>query len=220
MIQKIDIIRSYYEPKLQSGGPDYKVLGWESQQAQEARFSALVEYVPLEGKSLLDVGCGLGSLLTFLKKSKIKLTYTGVDLLEEMVSCARVKHPEDVFLCLDIFQVKKFKPRSFDVVYASGIFNLDLGGDNTLFIKKAMIDFLEISRGIVVMNFLHKKSPTREKQYFYTSPEQIVGFLEELPIKVKSIRIVEQYLQNDFTVICEKCRFGDKVASCRKKREK
>ena len=60
-------IRRHYEPRLDRETEPYRILDWASPQSQEARFQVLADEVPLAGKTLLDVGCGLGDLYGFLR---------------------------------------------------------------------------------------------------------------------------------------------------------
>jgi hypothetical protein len=117
---------------------------------------------------------------------------------------------------LDLFAKRKGLSRKYDVVYASGVFNLNLH-DRGRFMEKGVPKLLGMARSFLVLNFLHHKSPTREEVYFYTSPERIVALIEKLPCRIKSLRIVEHYLKNDFTVICEKCAPRERVGACRGK---
>ena len=69
-MKKVEIIKTYYEENHKEGRADHEILGWESRQAQRKRFEILVLNVDLEGKSLLDVGCGLGNMLEFIEEKK------------------------------------------------------------------------------------------------------------------------------------------------------
>lgn len=198
-----DNIKSFYEPKIGQGLPDYQVLGWESPEAQFKRFDILVSNVDISGKKVLDVGCGLGNLLEYLNAKGIDVDYTGVDISEKMIDCVKRKKPGARFYCIDIFKTDFFEKDSFDVVFSSGIFNINLG-NNREFLKNALTRFFELSKHTVVFNLLHHQSPDKEDTYFYFSPEEVVGILEGLPVKIEKIRIVENYLKNDFTVICDK----------------
>lgn len=202
-MSRVEIIRSFYEANMKDGLPDYKILGWESELAQNMRFDALASNLNLNGKKLLDVGCGLGNLLEFLNKQNIKVDYTGVDILESMITRAGQKNQGGRFLHTDIFNENPFEPGTFDVVYSSGIFNLKLG-NNTLFLQKALECFFELSCGSIAFNLLHHNSPDKEDLYFYYSPEEILGIIESLDCDVQKVCIIEKYLQNDFTVICHK----------------
>lgn len=202
-MQKVERIKKYYEPNLKEGIPDHKMLGWESREAQYLRFAMFADAADIKGKSLLDIGCGLGNLLDYFNDKGIGVQYTGVDILDRMVDMASKRHPEAKFLCADIFECNLFGENAFDAVYASGIFNLNLG-NNRGFLTKALDVMLKLSRTYVAFNLLHYQSPDREDKYFYFEPAEVVGLLKSLPYRFESIEVKEGYLKNDFTVVCRK----------------
>ena len=71
---------------------NYKILGWESREAQYKRFAVLAEHINLDKKTLLDVGSGLGDLFHFLTQGlHWSVEYTGTDILPQMVLLAKTK---------------------------------------------------------------------------------------------------------------------------------
>ena len=203
-LKKTEKIRTYYESKMGQGLPDYSVLGWESEKAQQLRFDMLLKAVSLDGKSLLDVGCGMGNLLEYLDSKGISVKYTGVDILGSMIEYAECKKLKGEFCCVDVFDGDSFDGRTFDIVYTSGIFNLNLG-NNREFLFKALKKMLELADEAVVFNLLHKDSPAREEKYFYYDQEEVSKLLKDFP-GIEKVIINEQYLNNDFTVVCYKKR--------------
>lgn len=199
-MKKREIIGNFYDGELRRDPKRFSRLGWESREAQFRRFSVLTDFVDLTGKELLDVGCGLGHLLDHLKEKNISCSYTGVDLLDSMHRDASKRHSDHRFLCGDMFAQSLFDLRSFDVIYCSGIFNLNMG-NNYDFLKTALIRFLELAREAVVFNLLHRDAPDKEEKYYYFYPDQIIREVEQLTRDLASIRLVEHYLQNDFTLI-------------------
>lgn len=200
-MKKVEQIKTYYQPKLDKEQPDFKVLGWESEEAQKLRFAMLTDNISLEGKTLLDVGCGLGNLFQFIHSKNINVKYTGIDILKEMIDRASANNPDGTFMFLDIFNDNPFPEKSFDVIYTSGIFNLNLG-NNKDFLSKAIGLFAKTAREAIVFNLLHIASPDREDRYYYFDPDEVKKIIDDLSFGFKSIEIVEQYLKNDFTVIC------------------
>lgn len=196
-------INNYYQDKVDPKNPDYKIHGWESEEAQYKRFNVLYKEVKMGGKTLLDVGCGVGTLLRYFSDRRIKTTYVGVDVVTQMIQIAKERYPTRIFLAQDIFSDNPFPEDSFQVVFASGIFNLDLG-NNEQFMQNAIALFGELASEHVVFNCLSTKSTTKKKEYFYTNPESIPYIIKKSGIRCKKYRIVEGYLQNDFTVIIEK----------------
>lgn len=193
-------IEQYYNPKIKDGNLDYEILGWENRQAHLSRFKTLLKTVDLSGKTLLDVGCGLGTLYDYIIDNNINITYSGVDILEEMIKKARSRHRNIDFSCIDIFDEKKAFNRKFNVVFASGIFNLNLG-NNIQFIRKALDSFFEIADQIIAFNLLHEDSENKEDRYYYSNPADINKLLLEYAGRFQEAEFYHSYLKNDFTVI-------------------
>ena len=212
-------IRRHYEKRLRPGRDNYDVLDWGSATSQRARFSVLVENVfakkppkklakdsakdfakKLAGKSLLDVGCGLGDLLSFLQERGIDVDYTGVDLSEKMLDAARRLHGDAQFVCTDVFAGQAPPPGQFDVVFCSGALNLNLG-NNREFLPQAIEALLRPAREHAVFNLLHVRARTPDERYFYHDPEEVLPIVRSLGCRA---RLIDDYLYNDFTVICEK----------------
>ena len=196
-------IRNHYQPRINAGLENYDVVDWASAAAQEHRFAVLVDNVPLDGRTLLDVGCGLGDLWAYLKGCVISADYCGVDLLEEMAAAAGSRNPDARFVCGDIFDLdgsaSVFAPdERFDVVFCSGMLNLELG-NNTEFLPAALARMLELSREHMVVNLLHARNEMRYPHCTYYDPDEVIKILEQMPCKV---RLIDDYLPNDFTVIC------------------
>ena len=201
-MKKIQKIKTYYENNIAMDLPEYGILGWESEEAQQLRFDVLLEKVQLEGKRLLDVGCGTGNLLEYINSKGIQVKYTGVDIMDEMVMKAKGKQLDGDFRHADIFKENIFKPASFDVVYTSGIFNLNLG-NNKEFLSNALELFFSLSCETVVFNLLHFDSPDREDKYFYFHPDEVRQILARFSGLLGKTEFIEAYLKNDFTVVCE-----------------
>src|SRR5215213_2125323 len=66
---------AYLSPYLKAAsrhGAGFSSLLWASPQTQAVRFAALTRIVDLNGKSLLDVGCGRADLLDFLLAQNVR----------------------------------------------------------------------------------------------------------------------------------------------------
>ena len=208
-MSKIDAIREHYEHRIRPGRQNFDVLDWASEASQRKRFEVLVDHVPLAGRSLLDVGCGLGDLAAFLAERSIDVDYTGVDVLEPMVAACRRRFADLRFVRADVFAGEPAGAETFDVVFASGIFNLCLG-NNLAFLGRGVRRMLELSSDTVVFNLLHVRSPQKEDDYFFYDPNDVLGLL---PADAGEVRVLDDYLPNDFTVICRKRPAGPATPS-------
>lgn len=188
--------------------PDYKIVDWESEEAQNLRFKALIEHFNMNGNVLLDVGCGVGSLAEYIDKNNINLYYIGIDIMPEMVERAKSKNYKNIspqFMTMDFFKKTDIKD-DVDYIYTSGIFNLNLG-NNEEFLKEAIEAFLLAARKGVCFNLLDIscKEKYGDKYYYYKKDDILLltqDILKKLNLSYK-IHIEDKYLQNDFSVFID-----------------
>ncbi len=190
-------LEKHYSPRVNSEDKGYQILDWESEDAHLGRFSALTDQLDLTGMSILDVGCGLGDLYGFISEEKIDVTYKGIDILDDMVDEARRRYPEADFLSGDMFSKELFSEYEYDVVYSSGIFNLNLG-NNREFLKRALPVFFKIASKWVVFNLLDPDHPAQSEKYSYFEPEEVIPWVAEFS---EHICVVRDYVPHDFTVL-------------------
>lgn len=200
---KVEKIREYYNANYKPDKPDYALLGWESDAAQQIRFKALVNSINLNRKKILDIGCGTGNFLQYLDKRFKNFTYTGVDILEQMISIAISKKLKGTFYCMDIFKDNPFGKNEFDDIFVSGTFNINLG-NNKKFIVDALRLFDVISRETITFNLLSINSNDKEDKYFYSSPEEMCELISTNFPGYFDVRVIDGYLHNDFTITCSK----------------
>lgn len=195
-------VKDYYEQNINSYSENHQILGWESREAQHIRFSVLVDNVDLYKRSLLDVGCGLGDLFFYLCSQGVELEqYYGVDISEVVVNKALEMNPHLNIEHRDIFSDQDFaQNNSYDVVYASGIYNLKQN-NNINFLEESLSIYKKVSKEYVVFNLLSEKSEDKEDAYYYYSSNCITELVRKF--KFADFSIIEDYLHNDFTVICK-----------------
>jgi SAM-dependent methyltransferase len=206
MKRKQRILR-HYEPRIGTARENFEVLDWASAASQQGRFAVLTRNLDLGGKALLDVGCGLGDLLTYLNSLNIRVDYTGIDISEKMILAARQMHEKDGrFIQADLFdsaaapQEEKLSGQTFDVVFCSGMFNLNLG-NNSKFLSLAIARLMDLAKQYLVFNLLHARAGYHDEYYAYYDPGEVST---AIPNEGWEIRIIDDYLPNDFTVICRR----------------
>ena len=195
-----DRIRQHYEQRLGADAPGFQAGDWADREGQLARFAALTDHVDLIGQRVLDIGCGVGDLLTHLQNRHIECEYLGVDLIESVIVEARRRHPGATFLAGDIFDPAMELPHAADVIFTSGVFNLDVG-NNRDFLPVALDRLWSLTGRTLVFNLLHARTPEKADYCIYWAPEDILDMLAGWDAQ---INIIDDYLPNDFTVICHK----------------
>lgn len=177
---------------------DWRALGWASREAQERRFEVLAEIGSLSGTRVLDVGCGLGDLYGHLRARQIQVSYTGYDLLPEMVERASRSYPEARFVVRDVLQ--GLGTERFDYIVSSGAFNIDFGGFgcNVKAVQRLLREmYAACTRGVAI-NFL---SSARDPIFYRYDPDALKAFCQTF---CPCVQLRQDYLPNDFTLYLRK----------------
>lgn len=118
-------VEHYYSSRIRNHGATPEGVDWNGSVSQQLRFEQLLKLVPeherREGFSLIDVGCGYGALLTWLREHQFAVDYHGYDLSQEMIEAAQRQHGSDASTR---FEVADAPSRQADYLVASGIFNV------------------------------------------------------------------------------------------------
>ncbi len=199
-------IQNYYSDRVHPRLKGFQILSWSSWEAQHGRFQVLLEVLKERLSmdscpSLLDVGCGLAELSHYLPAQGFPVDYLGVDVTEKILSEARRRSPATRLECQDIFQAQSPYPvAAFEVVYCSGIFNLELG-NNDEFARRGLVRLAELSSRVTVANFLHQRTRRKFRECHYFDPDWLLSGLCQAGI---TATLREDYMENDFSIICEK----------------
>ena len=166
-------------------------VGWlDGTENAQLRFQKIYESGIGNNDSILDVGCGVAHLHTFLSNQGWSGKYLGfdpnkkaIDLVDESINAM-----EGTIEDMPDFM-------KYDWVISSGVFNLGLKEEHTFWIIENMIS--HANKGIV-FNMLH--APYEDPNYEAYYPEQIKHKLSRFDHS--NIEIVEDYMPDDaeFTV--------------------
>ncbi len=184
-----------YKHLVETYGFDHRSLDWGSRHSQELRFAVLTEIAPLQGTSVLDVGCGLADFLGYLQWHAIGVQYTGWDLTPGMIAHARQRFPKADLHVANLLDVSK-PVRQFDYVVASGIFHLRHHAPFSYLESMVHRMFALCHRG-VAFNTLSSLAKQREPGEFYAEPATVM----ELCLQVTPFVVMRHdYLEHDFTM--------------------
>jgi SAM-dependent methyltransferase len=166
-------------------------VGWlDGTENAQLRFQKIYESGIGNNDSILDVGCGVAHLHTFLSNQGWSGKYLGfdpnkkaIDLVDESINVM-----EGTIEDMPDFM-------KYDWAISSGVFNLGLKEEQSFWIIENMIS--HANKGIV-FNMLH--APYEDPNYEAYYPEQIKHKLSRLDHS--KIEIIEDYMENDaeFTV--------------------
>lgn len=176
-----------------------KAVGWSSTDSQRLRFKILTEIGNLEGKTILDVGCGLGAFYEFLIASHILIKqYVGIDINEKNIEKAKKIHPRAHFGVCDLSEDPL--DQTFDYVFESGIFNLNIPHweTYTYTLLKKMYDHCTVGVGANFLSCFAKNPSDTDNVVYYADPSTVLNCVTT---KITPWVILKQnYKVNDFTL--------------------
>jgi len=201
----VDIERNvaFYSGLIEKHGECFKALNWGSLESQQLRFSILAQAGNLNGKTILDVGCGMGDFYRWLSDNKINVNYTGIDITPKMVEIARKRFPQASIRVENILDLPcRHEPR-YDYVFCSGLFYFNRS--NPLdFMEKMITRLFDESNECLAFNSLSSWSARKDAKEFHADPLTTLEFCKTL-----SARIVfrHDYHSGDFTIYLYKRRY-------------
>jgi len=205
-IPNYDQARQYFEDRLTTHGATARGVDWNSETAQELRFSQLIKVIdPAQPFSLLDYGSGYGALAGYLLRLGYPMQqYVGFDVLESMVVKAR-----DVFSaspqCTFTASFNDLSP--VDYTIASGIFNLKLEtpfDQWTEYVVGELHKMNEFSRKGFSFNMLTKYSDAEfmRPHLYYADPCYLFDYCKRN--FSRNVALLHDYEVYDFTLIVRK----------------
>jgi SAM-dependent methyltransferase len=85
-------VRDYWDARARAGGSDCERIE-SGRKGQRLRFEAFLGQHDLRGRSVLDIGCGVGDFFDRLQARGIAADYHGLDVSPEMIARARQRFP-------------------------------------------------------------------------------------------------------------------------------
>lgn len=185
--------RAFFESRLDQYGDSPEALNW-TERGQRLRFEILSQIGDLEGKSILDVGSGLGHFYEFLQRRLHSVRYLGCDISPRLVQRAREVHPDSKFEVLDI--LTEAIEGEYDFVLSSGIHNLENGSNEREMesILRGIWDACTLGAGV---NMLSRWAGRQEKGRHFYNPVAVLRFARKLTPRVI---LRHDYLPHDFTL--------------------
>lgn len=178
------LYRQNYRERLlshaQDPGSTWYINGWGSKESQLSRYAAICKCLPTRELSILDVGCGTGDLLEYIRDKNLPYIYTGFDLIPEMVEYAKRRHENETFFIGDVYK-QNVNDQSVDFIVASGLLQYTAPQSNNLLgmIVKYLFD---VSKAGVVINFLSalRDSDFKADGELYLDPADMVNLISQI----------------------------------------
>jgi SAM-dependent methyltransferase len=172
-------IRDLYDQSVDRFGDSSRGVGWKDERSHELRLRVLSEIGITDGTSVLDVGCGYGALLEYLRKTGMQNTkYTGIDIAEKMIERARQRFGGSAtFKVADIMKIEG----EYDYVVNLGIFNVKLGCHDDQFfndfVRPILFKMWSLAMKGLAASFMTNVVDYRNPDLYYADSSKIINLV-------------------------------------------
>lgn len=194
-------LRDHYGACFEAHGATPAGVDWGTPESVDLRYANMLAVIDpaRSGKlpSLLDVGCGYAGLLTYAKRHGPKLLYSGVDVCERMVACAKQDHPDAELHACDLFDLDPGE--TYDYVVCSGILTQKLAASNlemAAYAREIVRRMWTMARHGIAFNAMTSHANFYAPNLFYWNPVEALGFCMELS---RRVRLDQSYPLYEFT---------------------
>lgn len=200
----IDTVNKYYTDKIKTHGATPAGVDWNSQESQELRFGQLLKVINEPGEfSILDYGCGFGSLYGYMQSKYSNYEFTGFDISSEMLEAAKQKFNQKNSHWIN----KLDSTISYDYVVASGIFNVRQQFDDAAW-QKYIVETLDSINKVTTKGFaVNMLTSYSDKEYmkdylYYANPNYFFDYCKTHYSKY--VAVLHDYPLYEFTLIVRK----------------
>jgi SAM-dependent methyltransferase len=188
-------VRDFWNEHARAAADDAERVD-SSRRAQRMRFETFLLDHDVRGKSVLDVGCGLGDLLHHVRRRGLDCDYVGVDLSSEMIARCRARFPGVRFESVDILQTDL--GRRFDYVVSFGIHSnvrLEDGAALLAAVTRRQFELCDVAAYVSLLTDRYAKGFAPDRQA-WRAEDVLTMSLAITPY----VALRHHYLPNDFSV--------------------
>lgn len=185
-----------YNERYEKFGRDIRTVGWGNDRDQALRFDVLFRGLNPRGKTILDVGCGLGDLVPYLdRQTDGDFIYIGIDVAGKLIEDARDVHekPNCRFFTGDIFSVEL---PQVDISILSGALSLKRDGIE-VYAQDTLTKMIELSREAAALNFLTSYVDFEAVHNQHYSPGTVFSWAKA---RAKRVNLIHDYPLYEFTI--------------------
>lgn len=207
MEEKYLILKEHYESTLRQHGANFKGMDWPNEDDLVRRFEALTSIMGIEKPgfkqvSLLDLGCGVGLLIDFLKSRKVldHIQYQGIDISDLMIKEAVHLFPDYQFEVRDILK-DRLPAGSVNFVIMNGLLTekRELAQNEMVdFAKQIISEAWNIADTGIAFNVMSTHVDWKRDDLFHWELDEVADFL--VKNCSRNIRIYMDYGLREYTV--------------------
>jgi SAM-dependent methyltransferase len=189
-----------YTRRFEEFGVDLRSLNPGSEEHYRRQHAVHAAAGPMNGKTVLDIGCGLGHYYAYLRGRGLDVDYIGYDLVPNFIESNRERFPEARFEVRDVS--RDGIGHEADYVVMCQVFNNRYtDGSNADVVKSAVTAAFRAARVCVSVDMLSKYVNFEEPHLNYFSPEEMFAHGKSLS---PFVQLRHDYLPFHFTLLVYK----------------
>ena len=128
-----------YDNRFKEHGIDPLSLNWQDFKSQNKRFENILDFININNKKIIDIGCGFADLLKYIQEKKINFKeYTGTDINPNFINQCKKLYPERNFFNNNLFN-EDLPKDNYDIALMVGMLSYKFKSfDNNHFIKEVI----------------------------------------------------------------------------------
>ena len=171
-------LKNYYADLFKKHGNTPAAVQHVSSADQYKRFDVLCADVSKDN-SIIDVGCGLGDMLGYLRSKGFEGKYLGLDFVDEFINHNNEFYHADPNADFMVFDILKDEfPQGYDQIILSGVFN-NIMNDNDHFAKTALKKMFDAASEQISFNMMSSYVDFTDDDLFYYNPLDIFDFCKK-----------------------------------------
>lgn len=185
-------LKDHYESAFKLHGASSMGVDWgKAQEYVNLRYEKMLAVMqdsePTSTATMLDVGCGFGGLLSYARAKGLKLSYTGVDVAENMIQWASKEYPENQFFLGDVLEMDFV--RKYTYVVCNGILTQKLNTPGLVmdeYAHRLIRRLFDLCLGGIAFNVMTTKVNHFANNLYYRNPAELLSWcMSEITRHVK-----------------------------------
>jgi hypothetical protein len=178
-INIIDEQLKVYQPEFVKYGDSPRSTRQNNIETQYLRFQILTEHLLSKNvhNTIEDIGCGICDLYGYLKNKDLEFTYSGTEIVNEMISLAKQKYPGITVRNRDI--LSEGGQEKYDFVVLSGTLNMPGNIQHEEWMKFCLTlisNMYGMCNKAIAFNFLTTHRTFTDTSLFYFNPAELLDY--------------------------------------------
>ncbi len=190
------IVRRYTE-RFERHGVDVRSLASGTEERHRLQHEVHASAGDLNGKTILDIGCGLAHYYEFLRARGTAVDYIGYDIVPAFIESNRARYPEARFEIRDAMTEGIAHEADF-VVMCEVVNNRYRDASNLDVVKKVLTRAFDAAREAVTIDMVSTYVDYQVPEAYYFSPEEMFAFAKSL---TKYVTLRHDYVPFHFTLM-------------------